>query len=76
MAIVVKSVFCEGNKYYLYFFQMVCVNVNINNLKMLYHDKIGVSGGIKVNKTSVLNESIICDYWYFLDKRFQFKASV
>ena len=49
---------------------MVCVNVNINNLKMLYHDKIGVSGGIKVNKTSVLNESIICDYWYFLDKRF------
>ena len=49
---------------------MVCVNVNINNLKMLYHDKIGVSGGIKVNKTSVLNECIISHYWYFADKGF------
>ena len=47
----------------------VFINVHINNLKMLY-DRIGVSGGIKVNKTSVLNECIISHYWYFADKGF------
>ena len=48
----------------------VCIKVHINNLKVLYHDRIGIPGGIKVNKTSVLNECIICHYWYFLAKRF------
>ena len=30
---------------------------------MLYFDKIDVSEGIDVNKTSVSNESNICYYW-------------
>ena len=32
---------------------------------MLYYDRIDVSDGIDINKTSVLNECDICHYWYF-----------
>ena len=32
---------------------------------MLYHDRIDVSGGIGVNKTSTPKECIIYHYWYF-----------
>ena len=43
---------------------------------MLYYDRIDVSEGIDVNKTS---ESKACDifhYWYFLDKAFKFQPNV
>ena len=43
---------------------------------MLHYDRIDVSEGIDVNTTSASNESIICHYWYFLDKEFKFQASV
>ena len=39
---------------------------------MLYYDRIEVSEGIDVNKTSELKEGNICHYWYFLDKGFKF----
>ena len=32
---------------------------------MLYYDKIDVSEGIDVNKTSASKECDICDYWCF-----------
>ena len=32
---------------------------------MLYYDRINVSEGIDVNKTSASKESDICHYWYF-----------
>ena len=35
---------------------------------MLYYDKINVSEGIDVNKTSASKECIVCHYWCFLIK--------
>ena len=49
---------------------------HVNNIKILYYSRIEVSGSIDVNKTSVSEESIICHYWYFLDKGFKFQPSV
>ena len=46
------------------------------NLKMLYFDKIDVSEGIDVNKTSASKECDICQYWYFLSKGFKFQPYV
>ena len=39
---------------------------------MLYYDRINVSKGIDVNKTSESNKCNICHYWYFLNKAFMF----
>ena len=39
---------------------------------MLYYDRIEVSEGIDVNKTSDSKECNICHYWYILDKSFKF----
>ena len=43
---------------------------------MLLYDRIDVSGGIDVNKTSASKERDICHYWYFLDKPFQFQSHI
>ena len=43
---------------------------------MLYYDKIVVSEGIDVNKTSELKEYNICHYWYFLSNGFVFQPNV
>ena len=43
---------------------------------MLYYERIDVSLGIDVNKTSASKECIICHYWYFSDKRFRFQPAV
>ena len=32
---------------------------------MLYYDRIDVSEGININKTSASKEFDICHYWYF-----------
>ena len=37
----------------------------MNNIKMLYYDRINVSEGINVNKTNESKECSICHYWYF-----------
>ena len=34
---------------------------------MLQYDRIDVSEGIDINKTSASKESDICHYWYFED---------
>ena len=39
---------------------------------MLYYDRIEVSKGNRVNKTSESKECNICHYWHFLNKGFQF----
>ena len=44
----------------------------INNIKILYYDRIEVSEGTDVNKTSKSKECDICHYWYFLNKSFKF----
>ena len=48
----------------------------MNNMKMLYDDKIDVCEGIDVNKTSRSKECDICHYWYFLSKGFSFQLYV
>ena len=37
---------------------------------MIYYDRIDVSDGIDVNKTSASKECDICHYWYFLNDSF------
>ena len=43
---------------------------------MLYYDRINISEGIDVNKTSASNECDICHYWYFLNFSFKFQSNV
>ena len=43
---------------------------------MIYYDRIDVSEGIDVNKTSASKECDICHYWYFLIKGFKFQSNV
>ena len=62
-----------------------------SNIKMLYYDKIGLSQGIDINKTSesIVNEIMlsiekknkskgynICHYCYFSNKSFKFQPNV
>ena len=43
---------------------------------MLYHDRIDISEGIDVNKTSKSRKWDICHCWYFLHKGFKFQPNV
>ena len=43
---------------------------------MLQYDKIDASEGIGVNKTSFLNECMLCHYWYFKDVGFKLEKHV
>ena len=43
---------------------------------MLYYDRIHVSKGADVNKTSASKRWDVCDYWYFLNYSFKFQTSV
>ena len=43
---------------------------------MLYFNRINVSEGIVVNKTSASKECDICHYCYFLNKVFKFQQNV
>ena len=43
---------------------------------MLYYDRIDVSEGIDLNKTSASKECDIYPYWYFLNHSFKFEPNV
>ena len=43
---------------------------------MLYFERIDVSEGVHVNKTSESKECNIFHYWYFLDKGYKFQPSI
>ena len=43
---------------------------------MLYFDRIDVSEGIDVNKTSASRECDICHYWYFITYSSKFQPNV
>ena len=43
---------------------------------MLYFDKINISEGMYVNKTSASKECDICHYCYFLNKGFKIQPNV
>ena len=40
---------------------------------MLEYDRIDISKGIDINKTSASKECDICHYWYFLNKNFSYE---
>ena len=46
----------------------------MNEIKILYHDRIDLAEGIDVNNTSESKEYDICHHWYFLDKGFKFQS--
>ena len=48
----------------------------MNNMKMLYFDRIDVSEGRDVNKTSASKECDICHYWYLLYFSFKLQPNV
>ena len=48
----------------------------MSNIKMLYDDRIDVSEGFGINKTSALQECDICHCWYFWNKGFKFELYV
>ena len=41
---------------------------------MLQYNRIDVSEGIDINKTSVSKECKLCHYWYFKDVGYKFEA--
>ena len=43
---------------------------------MLYFDRIDISKGIEVNKTSASKECDICHHWYFLNFTFKLQSNV
>ena len=43
---------------------------------MLYYNRIYVSEGIDVNKTSASKECDICHYWYFLNYSFNQMSAI
>ena len=43
---------------------------------MIYYNRIDVSAGIDVNKTSESKECDICHFWYFLNKGFKFQTQL
>ena len=48
----------------------------MNNIKMLYYDRINSSAEIDINKPSASKECDICDYWHFLNKGIKFQRYV
>ena len=48
----------------------------MNDIKMIYFDRIDVFEGTDVNKTSASKEHDICHYWYFLNYSFKFQPNV
>ena len=48
----------------------------MNNIEILYFEKIDASEVIDVNKTSKSKEFDICHDWYFLNKGFKFQPYV
>ena len=43
---------------------------------MLYYDRIDLSKGVDVNKTTASKECAVCHYWYFLKYSFKFQSNV
>ena len=48
----------------------------MNNIKLLYDDRVGDSEGIYINKSSASRDCDICHYWYFWNKGFKFQKYI
>ena len=49
--------------------------MDYKNTEMLYYDRIDISEGIDVNKTSVSKECDICHFLYFLNYSYKFRQN-
>ena len=63
LTIIVRSVFKEDGQYYPQFFLDEC----LYEVYMIQYERIDVSEGIDINKSTESKECMICHYWYFLD---------
>ena len=44
---------------------------------MLEYDKIDINDGIDVNKNKLVSkECIICNYWYFINRNFNYQRCI
>ena len=68
MAIIVRSVFEEDDKFY----PQIYLNKCLYDLKMLEYDTLDISEGIDINKPNASKECDICHYWYFKDIGFKY----
>ena len=70
--IIIRCVFSEDGKLYpqLLWWYFVWI------IKMLQYEKIDVSEGIDVNKTSVSKECELFYYWFFKDVGFKFEDHI
>ena len=41
-------------------------------IKLLEYERIGISNGIDVDMSDKSKKSMLCHYWYFLDKNFSY----
>ena len=48
----------------------------MNNIKILYCNRIGISLGIDTSKTTTSKDCDICQYWYFLNEGVKFQPYV
>ena len=48
----------------------------MNHRKILYYERIGISEGTDINKTSASKEGDICHHWYFSNNVFNFDQYV
>ena len=75
----VKEIDIKNQTYYFLIYHQYgkLQNYKITNkIKMLYYDRIDVSEGTDVNKTSASKECDICHYWYFSNFSFKFQPNV
>ena len=69
MILVVRSAFHDGHKY-------VFLDECLHKLQTLEYDRIDVSEGIDVSKTTDSRKSNVCCYWYFLKINFRFQPKI
>ena len=71
LTIIIRCTFSESGKFYPQLFlrwRFVWVSV-----KLLQYERINVSEGIDVNKTSESKECELCHYWFFKDVGLKFE---
>ena len=68
LTIIIRYVFQKDEKLYPQIYLDECLDE-----KMLQYDRIDVSEGIDMNKTSESKECMLCHYWYFEDVGYKFQ---
>ena len=70
MTIIIRYVFEEDGKLY----QQVFLDDTLYEVKMLEYDRIDISEGIDLNKTTTSKECDICHYRYFKNIGFKYET--